>query len=201
MAAIMETVEPLSNPASIRDVMNALCRSSGQIEDRRKTPRPDAATRALPDGAEIERFMAVDPLTVTLYKRYVDARTHYLATLGGEEKGSAMTDIAADLADSAWCALESRIHELRESESARKRAHLLETLEAQDRARRIIGLTASADVSGRLMIDRDQREKRAARQARDRAFFLIWLLWVFQGQTEFCHKGAEGSETAQKILF
>lgn len=183
MAAIMETAEPISNPASIRDVMNALCRNSGQIEDQRKAPRPDTATRALPDGAEIERFMAVDPLTVTLYKNYVDARAHYLATLGGGEKGSALADIAADLADSAWCALESRIHELRENESARKRAHLLETLEAQDRARRAGDLAASAGVSDRLMIDRDQREKRAARHARDRAFFLIWLLWVFQGQT------------------
>lgn len=160
---------------SISDVMNALCRNSGQIEDRRKTPRPDAATRALPDGAEIERFMAVDPLTVTLYKRYVDARAQYLSALGGGEKGSAMADIAADLADSAWCALESRIHELRENESARQKARVLEALEAQDRARR--AGEKRTDDADRILIDRKRQEEHRRRN-QGNFLFLIWLLWL-----------------------
>lgn len=169
---------------SIRDVMNALCRNSGQIEDRRKTPRPDAATRAMPDGAEIERFMAVDPLTVTLYKRYVDARAQYLSALGDGEKGSAMADIAADLADGAWCALESRIHELRENESARQRARVLEALEAQDRARRTKeNRTDSA--ADRILIDRKRQEEQQRRN-QGNFLFLIWLLWLSSRQgTEY----------------
>lgn len=170
--------------ASIRDVMNALCRNPGQIEDRRKTPRPDAATRALPDGAEIERFMAIDPLTVTLYKRYVDARAQYLSALGdGRDSSAAMADIAADLADSAWCALESRIHELRENESAQRRARLLKTLEEQDRLRRAEGKTG--DKANRVLIDRKRREERE-RRLQGNFLFLLWLLWLSTRQETRC---------------
>lgn len=169
---------------SIRDVLNSLSRHPDQVVERRAIPRLAAGSVPAPDLAEIERFMAIDPLLIALYKRYVDARAQYLSALGGgKDSNMAMADIAADLADSAWCALESRIHELRENESAQRRARLLKTLEEQDRLRRAEG--KAGDKADRVPIDRKRREERD-RRFQGNFLFLLWLLWLSTRQETQC---------------
>lgn len=170
----MTAVAAYPSGDSLSDLLNRLARHPEAIVERRAAPRAAARDGKGVDVGELERFMALDPLTVTLYKRYVDARAHYLSVLGMPE-GAAMADVAADLAQSAWSALETRLHELRGDARLSGRSANLALLETQDRARR---REIAESQESRLL--RDALTNRQAE--RSNRFFWMWFLSVWFGR-------------------
>lgn len=103
---------------SITDTMAKMSSRMDDILDhasRQKIVDPDD----LP--AELQAFMAIDPLLADLHKQMVDARAHHtkLAKLRGP--ADPMTDVANDMMDSARTAFETRLLELRRQQDTKSR--------------------------------------------------------------------------------
>lgn len=62
---------------------------------------------------ELDAFMAVDPTLASLHRHYLNARLHHQAARKEHGAESPMADVAADMEDSAWCAMQTRLMELR----------------------------------------------------------------------------------------
>lgn len=109
-------------------------------------------------------FMKIDDCLAALYKEYCEAKARLSQSIESYGAGSAMTDIAADMFDSACCAIETRMLELKSSPSLRAQAAMIE----QDRAWQM-----------------KKREEEAARQKQeknleDQMFFMFWILFMFK---------------------
>jgi hypothetical protein len=63
---------------------------------------------------EVEAYMSVDATLARLYKEFLDARRTRVRALEQQGEGSAMSEIARDLEESAQSAMETRMIELRE---------------------------------------------------------------------------------------
>lgn len=81
---------------------------------------------------EFEAFIALDPLLASLNKDYKTARSQrkdLQTTFGADDP---MVDIALDMEDSAWCAMQARYLELRkEKETMRRAQSLMRSLEEE----------------------------------------------------------------------
>lgn len=74
-------------------------------------------------------FLGSDAVILDLYKRYLDAKSNYQSMILDRDRADPLTEIASEHLDSAWCALESRIYELRQNRAAAARAALLQKIE------------------------------------------------------------------------
>lgn len=68
---------------------------------------------------EVEAYMAVDSTLARLYKEFADARAHRIRAQKQHGAQAALSDIAADLEESAQSAMETRMIELREDQMKR----------------------------------------------------------------------------------
>ncbi|PZQ43274.1 MAG: hypothetical protein DI551_12430 [Micavibrio aeruginosavorus] len=62
---------------------------------------------------EMQAFVMLDPLLADLHKQYLDAKANYQSALKEFGKHDGMTEIAAQMEDSAWCAMQTRYMEVR----------------------------------------------------------------------------------------
>ncbi len=62
---------------------------------------------------ELEAFLMLDPLLADLHKQFLDAKHNRQQAAKEYGKGDGMTDMAAILEDSAWCAMQTRYMEIR----------------------------------------------------------------------------------------
>lgn len=111
-------------------------------------------------------FMGMDACLAALYKEYCEAKARLSQSIESYGAGSAMTDIAADMFDSACCAIETRMLELKSSPAVRAQAAMIE----QDRAWQM-----------------KKREEEAARQKQEKNFedqivFMLWMNMIFKSQ-------------------
>lgn len=91
--------------SSLSDVLNDL--AGGQVAALADTlRRTDAVT-------ELDLFLEQDALLSSLNNQYRFAREHHMAARKEHGRDSPMADIAADMEDSAWCAMQTRLMELR----------------------------------------------------------------------------------------
>ena len=67
---------------------------------------------------EISLYCEVDPLLADLYKEYKNAKSQHESLKKTAPKNDPMLDVAADMVDSAWCMVTTRVLELREDEDA-----------------------------------------------------------------------------------
>jgi hypothetical protein len=63
---------------------------------------------------ELEAFMALDPLLTNLNKDYLEAKNQRKALVAQFGANDPMVDVALDMEDSAWCAMQTRYLELRD---------------------------------------------------------------------------------------
>lgn len=107
-----------ANTASVQDIINKMAGRVDVLLDQRdsgrKKPVPASALQE-----EIRIWMAVDPLVADLHKQYMDARAHHARLVQLRGKGDPMEEVAADMAESAKCAVETRLIELRHSAEAK----------------------------------------------------------------------------------
>lgn len=104
--------------ASVQDVMNKMAGRVDALLDQRE----DGRRKASPASAlqeEIRIWMAVDALLANLHKQYLDAKMHHARLAQRHGKGDPMEEVAADMAASAKCAVETRLIELRHSTEAK----------------------------------------------------------------------------------
>jgi hypothetical protein len=90
------------------------------------------AVVATPDealGHDILSLAADDPILASLIKQYLNASRQHKGLLKSNGSQDAMVEVAADMVDSAWCALQTRLLELRAAEGqAREERHVAYSL-------------------------------------------------------------------------
>ena len=74
---------------------------------------------------ELEAFIRMDQVLASLNKQYLEAKAHRkeLVALNGAD--DAMAEVAMDMEDSAWCAMQTRYLELREDRDLMMQAQRL----------------------------------------------------------------------------
>lgn len=135
--------------------------------------------------SEVEAYMAVDSTLASLYKHYIDARAHRLRALKQSGEGSAMTEIARDMEDSAQSAIETRMIELKSHAMKRMNA---ERLMAQGRLREMDDCRAQAekDYARRQVEDfaagrqAALRQSQVQKQGSDSYFALLLMWWLMR---------------------
>lgn len=90
---------------TLQAIMNDVSRRLDQ------EPSSYAPTRAV--LSEMDAFMLLDPLLASLNKEYLDAKHNRLRAAKDYGSGDGMTELAALLEDSAWCAMQTRYMEVR----------------------------------------------------------------------------------------
>jgi|MDSW01.1.fsa_nt_gb hypothetical protein len=98
-----------TTPATIQDIL-------GQIEKRLKTLEvfdTSAPTVSLDPLSEVGLYISRDKLLADLYRQYLEAQRNYIISVKRHGAQDAMTEIAQYTADSAYCAMETRLIELR----------------------------------------------------------------------------------------
>ena len=86
----------------------AVLAASFSIESYNYTVQPKRG-----GDAEFELFCAADGLLRDLYKQYLEAKRQYSQVKQGGKAYDAMLDVAEESLDSAWCAVQTRLLELR----------------------------------------------------------------------------------------
>lgn len=131
---------------------------------------PDSGRAAGDPLQQLEAFMPVDPVLARLHKEYLDANRHHKTLAEKHGLADPMTEVAADMLDSARSALQTRLIELQEMREAEVEEAIIRRL----RARRAEDEAALA---------RAAMEKRAKDRDGDGAFWFMLLYYWLMRQT------------------
>lgn len=157
--------------ASIQDIMNQMAGHMDVILDRRDAAAHGPAAAALMD--EVQMWLSVDPLLAELHKQYLDARAHHAKIQARHGDGDPMTDIAADMKDSAQCAVDTRIIELRQDAEARTMLQFIIRKAAAAREADLVA--AECDRSTRFWRDFAVRKAPSAVARAGNSFFMMMV--------------------------
>lgn len=116
----------------LHDVMNEVCRRL----DREPGVRPCRPPPCEKPAAEIEIFIRFDPLLCDLHRQYRDAcaqRRRHEKDFGRDDP---MADVARDIEDSAWCAMQTRYMEVRADRALMQKVQAEQRAEREDALRR-----------------------------------------------------------------
>lgn len=98
--------------------------------------KPEAAL------SELDAFCQLDSLLAALSRQYRQAKQDHAAACAEHGPDSFLSEIAADMEDSAWCAMQTRLYELRQDGAmmrdvqAMMRENLREEVEAKEAEQR-----------------------------------------------------------------
>lgn len=99
---------------SLQDTMNDMARRmDALLDDHRRSNPGDIASQ------DLRFWIAVDPVLADLHKLLVDAKAQRGRIASRHGNHDPMLDIACDMVDSAACAVETRLIELRQSDETR----------------------------------------------------------------------------------
>ncbi len=79
---------------------------------------PVVSAHAIEPMSELEAFAKSDDLLAALRKEYLDVKAIRLKTQKEFGRDDSMVDMAVDVEDSAWCAMQTRYMELRDNQIA-----------------------------------------------------------------------------------
>lgn len=102
---------------SINDILNKI---DARLDDLRLTD-DTAPIVSLDPLSEVGLYITSDRLLADLYRQYLEAQRNYINSIQDHGKDSPMTEIASDMSESAFCAMETRLIELREEEGMAER--------------------------------------------------------------------------------
>ncbi|MGZ9098033.1 MAG: hypothetical protein ACXW30_07045 [Micavibrio sp.] len=126
--------------ASVQDIMAQMAGRMDTLLDASERTRTARETGIIPD--ELRFWMAVDPLLADLHKQFLDARANHISLTRQRGAKDPMADVANDMADSAQCAFETRLLELRRDEDSKamvlalmRRAHQEHERDLSEQAR------------------------------------------------------------------
>ena len=75
--------------------------------------------------SELNAFIQMDGLLASLHKDYLDAKAQRIELVALYGDDDAMAEVAIDMEDSAWCAMQTRYLEVREQREMMERAQRL----------------------------------------------------------------------------
>jgi len=106
----------LERRVSLQETMN---RMAGRMDSLLEDHQRDLPTPETTDSHELRFWIAVDPLLADLHKHLVDAKSDRARVCARHGEDDPMADIANDIADSAQCAVDTRLIELRRNEESK----------------------------------------------------------------------------------
>lgn len=109
-------IQKTEKRTSIQEIMNRMAGHMDVLLDEsghtQQGPRPTLLD-------EVRLWVAVDPLLAELHKQYLDAQKNHARLKNRHGESDPICDVAADMEDSAKCAVDTRMIELRQSEEAK----------------------------------------------------------------------------------
>ena len=159
---------------SLQDVMNTVSREL----EARGPAEPSRTPANLLD--ELSIFAALDPVLGDLQRQYKDAR--YLRRTQEKQfgKDDPMADVARDMEDSAWCAMQTRYMEVRGDRDLMREVQQIQNEQRETERRALEGQRRREALETYYTADMVARMHR-----RDKApAILEWvvLLWIMRGQ-------------------
>ncbi|PZO86722.1 MAG: hypothetical protein DI626_05770 [Micavibrio aeruginosavorus] len=158
----------MASTAQLQEIMNAV---SGHLDSVLDAPAI-APVRA---DDEMAAFLLIDPLLAGLNKQYLDAKS--MRRRSEKEYGAddGMTIIAADMEDSAWCAMQTRYMELRNDKAVMKVAKekMAEEAEREARAKNL-----EKEEEQRRSVERAQMLEAIEKRNQSDFLFLIIVWYV-----------------------
>lgn len=130
---------------------------------------------------ELDVFAQYDPLLADLHKQYLDAKAvckRQVKSFGAEDP---MAEVAADMEDSAWCAMQTRYMELRSErllmarvqKEMRAERRARERLLEQEKQKRALFFFQQTEIFGRIK-EKEQKKKLEVENFL-LAFILLWF--------------------------
>lgn len=172
---------------SLQDVMRAVAARVEAMPERSAYPvRVSEQTSVL---SELEAFAALDPLLASLRKDFLDTKAHATVLTAKNGRDDPMAQVAADLQDSAWCAMQTRYLELRAQRSLmRKAQRLVHQSEDAEQKRREKKRTESLLLFIRQLQALDARKKHRSISLFDLIFILLFAdpEFFFQVRPYYC---------------
>lgn len=86
---------------------------------------------------ELDAFMQLDDTLASLNRDYINARRHHQEARAEHGADSPMADMAADMEDSAWCAMQTRLMELRAQGDLMRRVQVMILHAEQEQTQKI----------------------------------------------------------------
>ena len=134
----------------------------------------------VPDRQDIAYYSQLDPTLAQLYKNYREAEAHYIRLDDGTDRNAAMREVAQDMKDSAWSALQTRLIEIREGDETVTAMQAMRNLRHDDK----VCLSQKRELeNARQTAFRRQREtaepqkKQAREDAADALLAYVFLFW------------------------
>lgn len=127
-------------------------------------------------------FLRLDPLLSDLNKQRLDARAYHKKVVAQQGADEPMSDVAADMADSAQSAFETRLIELRDDQMLRRTAAQIMRRERRiafrqrQRTSRLFE-KKQKEFYDRMRWDHKQNMRRKAEDDFSTMMFLYWMLW------------------------
>ena len=112
---------------SINDILSKI---DQRLDDLRMTDM-SAPSVSLDPLSEVGLYITNDPLLADLYRQYLESQKHYIASIQTHGKDAPMTEIASDMSESAFCAMETRLIELREEKELREKVMRVQETQRQ----------------------------------------------------------------------
>ncbi len=104
---------------SLQQIMNEMASRVDAIHPAPPEQRPAQLL------SELDAFIQMDHLLASLHKDYLDAKAQRVELIALHGDADAMAEVAMDMEDSAWCAMQTRYLELREEREIMERAQRL----------------------------------------------------------------------------
>lgn len=156
---------------SLQDAMMAVA----QRVETLRLEQPEQLKRS--PLTELEAFIQMDTLLAELNKEFQDVRRHHRELVHKNGPDDPMARVAADLEDSAWCAMQTRLLELRSQRILMRKAQRLihqARREEEEREEKKRALKMAAFVNHVATIE-DQRENKAIPGLLEWLIFYIWV--------------------------
>ncbi len=161
----------MQKTAPIQEIMNKMAGRMDMLLDHH-APSHNTGN---PQLDEIQMWIAADPLLADLHKRYLDLRGNHSRLLKKHGRKDPMTEIAADMADSAQCAVDTRLIEVRQNPAL---CAAIKAMKA--RARKQIEQSQSSET----MLYTKQRAVRTEKRAADNFWMLFVMLILFRNMLD-----------------
>lgn len=107
---------------SLNQIMNDMASGALDLPVSYMTNHNDYAPQTL---SELDAFIELDETLAALNKEYLDEKSHHASLLKAFGADDAMVEIAEDMVDSAWCAMQTRYLEVRAKQQMMERAQCL----------------------------------------------------------------------------
>ncbi|NQZ14041.1 MAG: hypothetical protein HRT94_04335 [Alphaproteobacteria bacterium] len=98
---------------SLQNIMNEMAK--GELVIATPAPSDDFVEKCQTPLSEIDSFASMDEVLAHLQNEFLNAKAYHERLVRENGADDAMTEVAADMMDSAWCAMQTRLMEVRAS--------------------------------------------------------------------------------------